>query len=528
MFNARQMANSMQQQVCKRYLGGRFVLAGAVLLAILPSGRPGYAGGSFTLTAVDETTGDPAPTRTVFTRSDGRPQIVRRTIPSGVGFVLDGEQLVALPNGAFQFQVIRGPEYRVITGNFTIDRDASDAHSVSLPRMVDMAAEGWWSGDPAVTAPLRLLPLLMQSEDLHYAGRVGEDPQTQIRLDRPLPSAGADAPWGPIEIRQDLVADEHGLLLVGTPENFALPASNVSSDTIRAAVRHDVAAVVIENPFAWDMPIWLASGRVNAMFLMGDWLRLDRKVPTVSNGRPPSEVGFRDAHGPGRWAEQVYWHMLNSGLQIAPLGGSGSTLHNHPVGYCRTYVHAPRQQGSPAPQPIGPQAWWEAALAGHAVITNGPLLRPTLGGEYPGHVFQAYRGEALEISVELNLSTRDPVEYLEVVHNGDVFYSARLDEFAKAGGVIPPLRIEASGWVTVRVVTLFEDHWRAAVSAPWYIRFDDQPRISKQSVQFFRDWLSEREAMLAKLPADQRAAHAPYVIAARKFWQQQAAAANAP
>lgn len=517
----------MQQQ-WKQVSGRRLALALTVLLGILLSRGNAYAGGSFALTTVDETTGDPAPTRVVFTRADGRPQIVRRTIPSGVGFVLDGEQLVALPNGAFQFQVIRGPEYRIITGNFTIDRDASDAHSVPLPRMVDMADEGWWSGDPAVTAPLRLLPLLMQSEDLHFAGRVGDDPQTQIRLDRPLPTAAADAAWGPIQIRQDLVADQHGLLLVGTAEDFAVPTSAVSSDTIRAAVRQDVPTVVIENPFAWDVPIWLASGRVDAMFLMGDWLRLDRKIPAVSGGRPPSEVGFRDQHGPGRWAEQVYWHMLSSGLQIAPLGGSGSALKNHPVGYNRTYVHAARHNGSPDPQPISEQAWWDGAVAGHSVVTNGPLLRPTLGGEYPGHIFQAYSGEALEMSVELNLSTRDPVEYLEVVHNGDVFYSARLDEFAEAGGVIPPLRIETSGWVMVRVVTLFEDHWRAAVSAPWYIRFDDQPRISKRSVQFFRDWLADREAMLGKLPAEQRAAHAPYVIAARKFWQQQAAAANAP
>ncbi|QEG39706.1 hypothetical protein UC8_17040 [Roseimaritima ulvae] len=518
----------MQRQVRKRLtikmLVWRLALVGAVLL----SGSAAQAGGSFTLTAVDESTGEPVPTRVVFTRADGRPQIVRRTVPSGVGFVLDGEQLVALPNGAFQFQVIRGPEYRVITGNFSIDRDASDAHSVTLPRMVDMAAEGWWSGDPAVTTPLRLLPLLMQSEDLHFAGRVGEDPQTQIRLDRPLPTAAADAPWGPIEIRQDLAADQHGLLLVGTPESFTAADSAVSSDTIRAAVRQDVNAVVVENPFAWDVPIWLASGRIKAMFLMGDWLRLDRKITAVSGSRPPSEVGFRDAHGPGRWAEHVYWQMLNSGLQIAPLGGSGSQLKNHPVGYCRTYVHAAQDNRSPDPQPIGQQAWWDAALTGQSVITNGPLLRPTLGGEYPGHVFRAYSGEALEMSVELNLSTRDPVEYLEVVHNGNVFYSARLDEFAEAGGVIPPLRIEHSGWVIVRVVTLFEDHWRAAVSAPWYIHFDDRPRISKQAVQFFRDWLSEREAMLAKLPADQRAAHAPYVIAARNFWQQQAAAANAP
>jgi hypothetical protein len=59
--------------------------------------------------------------------------------------------------------------------------------------------------------------------------------------------------------------------------------------------------------------------------------------------------------------------------------------------------------------------------------------------------------------------------------------SQRRDEFAEAGGMIPELKIEQSGWVLVRVVTLHEDHFRAAISAPWYIRFDDTPRISRRA-----------------------------------------------
>ena len=58
-----------------------------------------------------------------------------------------------------------------------------------------------------------------------------------------------------------------------------------------------------------------------------------------------------------------------------------------------------------------------------------------------------------------------------------VHYSARLDEFAKAGGMLPPVNAKESGWVTIRVVTLYEDHFRAAMSAPWYIEFEGQPRV---------------------------------------------------
>ncbi len=120
------------------------------------------------------------------------------------------------------------------------------------------------------------------------------------------------------------------------------------------------------------------------------------------------------------------------------------------------------------------------------------------------------------------MAVRDPVDYLEVIHNNRVHYSARLDEFAKAGGVIPPIHAKESGWVTIRVVTLYEDHFRAAMSAPWYIEFPSGPRVTQASVEFFQGWLSEYEERLKKLPPAELQRHVPYVRAARDFWQERA------
>ncbi|MAI32729.1 MAG: hypothetical protein CMM07_13780, partial [Rhodopirellula sp.] len=166
--------------------------------------------------------------------------------------------------------------------------------------------------------------------------------------------------------------------------------------------------------------------------------------------------------------------------------------------------------------------WWNAAWNGQSVATNGPLLRPMLGGELPGHVFKARPGETLVLQAELQLAVRDPVEYLEVIHNGTVHYSARLDEFAKAGGILPPVNARESGWVTIRVVTLYEDHFRAAMSAPWYIEFEGQPRVTKKSVEFFRRWLADYEERLKRLPAAELQRHVPFVRAARNFWTRKA------
>ena len=72
--------------------------------------------------------------------------------------------------------------------------------------------------------------------------------------------------------------------------------------------------------------------------------------------------------------------------------------------------------------------------------------------------------------------------------------------------------------MTIRVVTLFEDHFRAAMSAPWYIDFDSKPRVTAAGVEFFREWLREYEERLKRLPPEQLKKHIPFVRAARSFW----------
>ena len=54
------------------------------------------------------------------------------------------------------------------------------------------------------------------------------------------------------------------------------------------------------------------------------------------------------------------------------------------------------------------------------VITNGPLMRPTVNGELPGHVFQAEAGSTFDFEIGLTLSTRDPISYLEIIKDGQV------------------------------------------------------------------------------------------------------------
>ncbi len=511
----------------------------AIVLGVgwgLASPQRVVAAGSLTIRAADESTGAAVATRLELYRGSagGKPMPLRRTIPAGFGVVLDRRVEVSLAAGPYAFRMIRGPEYRVLSGSFTMEQTSLDESTFKLPRMVDMQAIGWTSGDCLVPATSADLPLRMASEDLHVAAVLGHADAL------PVPANRADEPlvFEPVWTTVRVTCDD-GLAIYRTgavkPDDEAgagqLEAQRGSQLAAERLVNLDDGEhAAIENPFAWPVPVWLASGKIDGFFVLGDWLRLDRSTTKINDGRQPPGLASGEGRALGRAAERIYWKLLDAGFKIPPLAGSGDGGAGNPVGYNRLYVAEPISEyeviSPKAPTDFPVEAvpvdselgWWSAAWAGRSIATNGPLLRPKLAGELPGHTFTAKRGEVLELAVELTLSVRDPVDYLEVVRNGEVHYSARLDEFALAGGKIPSLTIDESSWVVVRVVTLFEDHFRAAMSAPWYIEFDGRPRITRDAVEYFQAWQNDYEHRLKQQPPAVIKRHVPGVQAARQFW----------
>lgn len=522
----------------------------AVSLGILRPTNCLAAGGVLTVAVEDEDAGAATVTRMELYRADGKPQLVRRAAGAGLGVVVSDSLELALPDGPYQFRFIRGPEYRIITGNFTLERTSRDDKTVRLPRMVDMKREGWLSGDLAVPPNTTDLLLRMMAEDLHVAAVIAaEGPNTM-----PQAVPQNQKPFEPLWARPGVMAsNDEGLLVYSLADpnrlsEIATSPGEVTSQWIdrlataepssEAEAEQNSASMklAIANPFDWSVPVWLASERIDGMFVLGDWLSQDKKVESIRDGRPPVAPGFDGPLGPGRYAESIYWKALEAGLRLVPLAGTGVTkghaAKTH-IGYNRVYaaansavnatLDADDSQGfdettTPAATIENETQFWDSVWAGQSMITNGPMLRPTLGGYPPGHRFEATAGERLQLMMELKLSVRDPVEYLEIIHNGRVFYSARLDEFAAAGGQLPEMEIEESGWAVVRVVTQHESHYRMATSAPWFFEFDGKPRISRTAVNFFGQWLKDCEAELKKLPPNELAKHVAGVTRARKFW----------
>ncbi len=484
-------------------------------------------GGEFRLTVTDAATGKPIACRMHLKNAKGVPQRASRAPFWHDHFVFDGKVTLKLPCGNYTFELERGPEYTDRTGNFTIEADANDEQAVDLQRSVDMAAENWFSGDLHIHRPERDIRLLMEAEDLHVAPLITWWNDKKAASEKALPKQGVVRFDG--NRIYDLFGgeDERGggaLLFLNLKAPLELPAAGrseypPSTKVLLAARQQDDVWIDVEKPFWWDMPIWLASGKIDSIGLANNHMQRGGMLTNEAWGKPRDKKRFPDPRGNGEWSTEIYYHVLDCGLRIPPSAGSASGVLPNPVGYNRVYVWVDKNEFDYA-------AWWKAFKAGRVVVTNGPLIRPLANKRLPGHVFRGARGDDVSLEITLNLSTRDPISYLDIVQNGRVIQSVRLDEVAKTGR-LPPVRFTESGWVLVRAVTDVDKTYRFASTGPWYVEIGEQPRISKSAAQFFLDWMNERTEKLKLEDPAERAEVLKFHDAARKFWQQRVSQANA-
>jgi hypothetical protein len=435
------------------------VWCGPLLQAAAATAAP-RADGELRIEVVDSETHQPVAARMHLKTARGR--AVKLRIPGlnqyADHFYVDYQIALPLRVGQYEFELDAGPEYRTQTGHFEIERHADDAKTIEVRRFADLAKEGWWAGDLDVARQSADLPLAMRVESLSV-------------------------------VRDALAQDGH---------------------------------VVARTPFDWNLPVWLAGGKLDAINVINQHALRDGVVDNEHDGRPRDRSLFPGRSGNGRWSESIYYHVLNCGLRVPPSAGSGSGRNDSPLGTNRVYVYCGKEFSS--------ERWWEGLEAGRVFVTNGPLLRPLVRGETPGYVFHLDDGGPMKLEIGLNLATRVPVEYLQVVKNGSVDVEVRLDQWAKTNGKLPPVVFDESGWFLVRAVTNNTRVYQFASSGPYYVERAGRPRVRRRSVEFFLDWIEAAEARIRALPDIDDATRARLLAeqsSARQFFADRLAAANA-
>jgi hypothetical protein len=410
-------------------------------------------------------------------------------------FNCDGEVRLELAAGPYIYTVEHGPEYRRATGRLEIAAGAVRELQVVLTRSINLAAMGWYSGETHVHRPLAEMPLLMRSEDLHVAPVLTVWNRTNYWNGRSLPERLL-IEVEPTRIFHQLACEDErrggALLYFNLKRPLALSADGPEFPSpavhLREALEQDEAWIDLEKPFWWDMPTWVATGKVHSIGLANNHMLRGGMIDQEAWGRPRDRAQFPGPRGNGFYSQALYYRLLNCGLRIPPSAGSASGVLQNPVGYNRAYVQLDR--------PFSYAAWWSGLGAGRSFVTNGPLLLVRANGEDPGHVFRTADATTLKVDLDVQVVGNDALEAIEVIRDGKV--AERLE--GKAAAERPRLKslvFERSGWFLVRAVADVPTTFRFASSAPFYVEVGDRRRmVHRADVAFFLEWIDNRIAAL--------------------------------
>ena len=482
--------------------------------------------GRVEITIIDPATRKPAPARVHLKDSAGKPVRVEHLPYWRDHFVCSGKATLDLPAGPYIYEVERSPEYFLSTGSFVVASNRENAITVELKRFVDMAAEGWWSGELHVHRPVKDIELLMQAEDLHVAPVMTWWNNQNLWTNQPLPGkplvqfdrnrfyhvmGGEDEREGGALLFFNL---SQPLALAGSQREYPSPMKFVEE-----ARRHPGVWIDIEKPFWWDMPVWLASGQVDSIGLANNHMCRSQMSESEAWGKPRDSARLPAPLGNGFWTQEIYYHILNCGLRIPPSAGSASGVLPNPVGYNRVYVYLGKR--------LSYDKWWDGLRAGRSFVSNGPLLRSEANGKLPGHVFTAGEGKEINLKIKVRLDSRDAISAIEIVKDGRVELAVPYDEWKKTG-LLGTLRFERSGWFLVRAIADDPKTFRFASTAPYFVEIGkEKRRISKSSAQFFVDWVRERIGRVRLDDPAKRGEVLRYHQLAEKFWLEVLAQANA-
>ena len=439
-------------------------------------------------------------------------------------FVSPGKVALELSPGKYSYEIERGPEWSRASGTFTAIEGGESKEEVRLKRVADLKKEGWWSGDLHVHRALEEAELHASAEDLHIEPVITWWNRTNPWASKPLPPEllrrTEDGRW----IFSMAGEDEReggALLYFHLPKPLEITKATREHPSpmtfLEEARKTPGVHTDIEKPFWWDVPMWLASGKVDTIGLANNHMCRSQMSETEAWGRPRDATRLPLPRGNGFWTQEIYYHALDCGLRIPPSAGSASGVLPNPVGYNRVYVH------------VGPELtwekWWDGLRAGQSFVTNGPLLRVEADGCLPGTVFMS--AEAKEIPITAKLTSKDKIPAIEIVRDGKIERTVRPEELERTGS-LGTLKFERSGWFLVRAIAEEPKTFRFASTAPFYVEIGaEKRRVSRASAKFFLDWVDERRGRVKEPDEEKRAEVLRFHDDARKFWADLLEKANA-
>jgi hypothetical protein len=428
-------------------------------------------------------------------------------------FLVPGDFGLDLEPGKYRLRIERGLEY--IPVELELGIPSETALPVRLRRWVDMNRDGWYSADMHVHRDPADVPLILRAEDLNFVPTITTHVWS-TEVNRPWKGPGhfpaAAAPGRLFTANAQEIERIQGgpgaIILLGRDLPLPFDGYELFPPNATYARKVHAAGGYVEG----DKLFWLDT-LVGAVLGDVDFVELNcnhflpRQVDTdlVRWSHWPVEFGYRGPRGFARWMMDLYYRVLNSGVELPLSAGTANGVKAGPAGYDRVYVRLGDEAFDYA-------AFMRALKQGRSFSTNGPVLQLDVDGRFgPGDRIDLRPGQ--EYRLRARARSRGALERLQLVVNGEVVAEQTGDDVRELT-LEKTLRFDCSSWATARA---FErgreaEFWRPAGlvfahTSPVYFPLGGRPAVVPASVQDLLQRIDQLVAHTQRLDGFRQESH---------------------
>lgn len=421
-----------------------------------------------------------------------------------------GEFQVTLPEGPASLTFVKGFEFFPQELEVEIVEGEVTELQVSLQRLTDMGAKGWYSASTHVHSnyagnlhnTLENLMMMSMAEDQDLVLEQVANKDNRI-LDYHYFEPGGEAhsvsiPEQVVVVGQEFRPPFYGhIFMFGMKEHLispfvtgyegtAIESLYPSNTDMMLKAKRQGAVTGYVHPYNGDADPLLGNLGGGKGFIV------DAALQTTD------ALEWSDANRAGFFPLYAVW---NNGLRVTATGGedSISSLHRSKlVGSLRTYVYTGNQG-------LEKHAWFDAMKRGRAFVSSGPLLEFSIGSALPGDTVYLPEGGGT-ISVSGRLRSVVEMSSLMLICNGDEVERFNLGRDRTRADVSYELEVERSGWCHLRTEGETSERfpmdveYTQAFTNPIWFQVGDQAIRNPESASYALQWIDKLQDLAEAWP----------------------------
>jgi hypothetical protein len=454
--------------------------------------------------------GEPTGARVHLTAADGKfyapaDAYARVSAAGDRVFHATGEFRVELPVGTASLTTVKGFEFHPAAATAEIRANEVTTVAVTLTRMTDMNARGWYSGSTHVHMnyagnlhnTLENLMMMSGAEDQDIVLEQVANKDNRILDHQHFVKGGGPHPlsrsgmllvvgqeyrppfWGHVFMfgMRDHLISPFTTGYEGTAIESLYPTN---TDMFRRA-RAQGAYVGYVHAFAGENdPL---AGTLGA----GKGVMVDAALATTD------AVEWSAASRSGFFPLYAMW---NNGLKIAAVGGEDSISNLHMsklVGSYRTYVFT-------GARGLDMHAWLDGMRQGRAFVTNGPLVELMVNGARPGETVRLSAGGG-DVRIGTRVRSIVPLQRVSLYFNGQPVAEIPLAPDRQTADSDTTVTVTRSGWYHLRAEGAPGDRfpldtgYPQAFTNPVWVTVGAQPVRDRASSAYSLQWVDTLQAL---------------------------------